>query len=459
MSNLESPAATPPARDARSACSGWMIRRRLRTAARALAPLLLAACAGARAGEGPAEAAGVAVGTRRLPAVFGDSWVFLRATVGGRPALLLFDSGAGSTMLSADLVARLGLAERGQRVTFGLGATAVRATTHAGTAVRVGDLALEVPLVLSWPDAELPTIGGERAVGIIGADLLRDHAVEVDWAAGVLAAWDSGAAPTARAGDESLSLAVVQSLPVVTLRAVAGGRGMQVPVIVDYGSSSALILDGGSDAGRRLAPQLREVRGRRMSGLGGTIDGPEGRLDTLALGGVALWGVPTFVDTAGLRTTSLADAQGLLGTELLRRYAVVLDYARGRLLLRAPDASRGAGPRRAPAPFCRNLSGVCVERLASGQLRVGHVEPRSPAARAGLVPGDQLLSLDGLSAAELWMLSDAEIDARLDQAGMAHVAEVRRGTTPAARGQQPLPPSSRARAPRAPPPMAVRWRT
>lgn len=431
------------------------LAHRARLLALAAACLVSGACGGARAPEVASPPA--ADGARRLPAAFGDGWVFLRATVGGRPALLLFDSGAGSTMLAPDLVARLGLARQGERVTFGLGMSAVRATAHAGTAVRIGDVVVEVPTVLSWADAELPSLDGERVTGIIGGDLLRAHAVEVDWSAAALTAWDSGAAPAARPGDETVPLAVVQALPVVTLRAVAGGRPVPVSAIVDYGSTAALVVDGASDAGRRLSTALRDVRGRRMGGVGGVVEGPEGRLDSLALGAQSFAGVPAFVDTAGLRTVGLADAQALLGTELLRRLTVVLDYAGGRMLLRA-DATRTGASRRT-APFCRNASGVCVERLASGQLRVGFVEPGLPAARAGLTAGDLLLSLDGLAASELFALSDAEIDARLDQPDMVHVAEVRRGAATPRRPATSPPPTGRSRLPRPAPPLAVRWRT
>jgi predicted metalloprotease with PDZ domain len=153
-----------------------------------------------------------------------------------------------------------------------------------------------------------------------------------------------------------------------------------------------------------------------------------------------------FVDTGGVRTVSLAGAQGLVGTELLRRLSIVLDYRRERAILRPT--------RRLQTPFCRNASGVCFERaVTTGAARVSFLEPRSPAARSGLTLGDVLISVDGIPVTEL---SDRDIDARFDQSGAVHTVEVRRGPQTAGR---PTTPTTRGRAaPRPPITVTVRWR-
>src|SRR5688572_4829066 len=55
----------------------------------------------------PADVVGSGAGIP-LPAVFTRYHVFIRATIGGAPALLLFDSGASATIFSPRLVHRLG---------------------------------------------------------------------------------------------------------------------------------------------------------------------------------------------------------------------------------------------------------------------------------------------------------------------------------------------------------------
>lgn len=420
----------------------------LRRLATAPLSLLLAACVAAAAcASGGRRSPSVATGVR-LPSVFSESYVFLRAHIGGQPALLLFDSGAGATVLLPEVVARLGLAERGRRLTFGLGGTAPQARTYEGVRIGIGTDSVVVPAIMSWPEAELPSYGVERAVGVIGADLLLARVVEIDWVGATVTAWDTATVLRAGSTDDVVPLAVSHSLPVLAVRTHTGVRVDTVPMVVDYGSSAALILDGSAEAGRRIAPGMRDVRMRRLIGVGGAVDGPEGRVDSVGVGRQRIRSPLAFIDTAGVRSVSLAGAQGILGTELLRRFSVVLDYTRGRAIFRPT--------RRVMAPFCRNASGVCFDRTSTSLPRVAFVDQSSPAGRAGLLTGDILVTLDGVAVSEL---ADRDIDARLDQTGVSHVAEVRRGMS--ATGVTSVtvsPQSARSRAPRPPATVLIRWR-
>jgi hypothetical protein len=413
-------------------------------------PLLLAACVAATAtacAAGGRRAPSVATGVR-LPSAFSESYVFLRAHIGGQPMLLLFDSGAGATVLLPEVVSRLGLAERGRRLTFGLGGTAPQARTYEGVTIRIGRDSIAVPAVMSWPDAELPSLGIERAVGVIGADLLLARVLEIDWIGSTVTAWDTSTVLRTGSADDVVPLTVSQSLPVLAVHTHTGVRVDTVPVVVDYGSSAALILDGSAEAGRRIAPAMRDVRTRRVIGVGGAVDGPEGRVDSIGLGRQRIRAPLTFIDTAGVRSVSLAGAQGMLGTELLRRFSVVLDYTRGRAIFRPT--------RRLTAPFCRNASGVCFDRTSTSLPRVAFVDQGSPAGRAGLLTGDILVTLDGAAASEL---ADRDIDARLDQSGVSHVVEVRRGASASGMtGVTVSPQAARQRAPRPPATVLIRWR-
>jgi hypothetical protein len=427
---------------------------RLRRATRFLLGLMALtvplACRTAGPSSAPASVtsgapAGAIAGGERLPALFSDNYVFLRGSIGGHPVLLLFDSGAGSMVLSQGLVARLGLAPRGQRVTFGLGTTAVQASVHAGMPVQIGSVVLRPTDILTWPDTDLPSLGAERAQGIVGAELLHARIVEVNWQEEALLSWDTSAVVPPRLLDESVRLDVVHSLPVVTLRTHARGRNDSLRVVLDYGSSGSLILDGNAEVARGIISNLREIRTRRVIGVGGSVDGPEGRLDSLTIGRQVMRFPLAFVDTSGVRTVSLAGAQGLVGTELLRRVSIVLDYRRELAILRPT--------RRLQFPFCRNASGVCFERtVTSNAPRVAYLEPRSPAGRSGLAVGDVLLAIDGIPVSEL---TDRDIDARFDLTGAMHTVEVRRGSQNHTRPTSP----TRGRPTSRPPiTVIVRWR-
>lgn len=369
----------------------------------------------------------VAVGEGMLlPAVFTRHHAFIRATVGGVPALLLFDSGASATILSPRLVRRLGLAYRGRYVAFGIGEPVTGASQYDGTDISMGPLAIRPSIVLSWSDAGFPMYGVTAPDGIIGYDLLRSYVVTVDVHGGRIIAYDSSSAPqTGRRGGEPLPLRVTNGLPVVDVDFFASAAtpviappiATTLPVVVDFGAGAGVQVT--RDAAQRLGfpARLRDARARQMVGIGGTVELLEGLADSVRIAGAAIPQAIVAADTTTVSSVALADAQGFIGTEVLRRFAVTLDYLRGRVIFEPNAALR--------APFCRNNAGLCVRTDVSARgAEVFFVDPGSPGARAGIRPGNLILAIDGTSVAQFTSL---EVDRLLDR-GPGAVLEVVRSS-------------------------------
>jgi hypothetical protein len=361
----------------------------------------------------PTDATGGASARGRvLPSAFTRQHVFLRAVVGGAPTLLLFDSGASATILSPRLVRRLGLAYRGRYTAFGIGEPVTGAGVYDGTTIQIGSLEIRPSTVLSWPDAAFPTYGGSAPDGVIGYDLLAASVVTVDVINDRVVAFDSvSGLPPARPGAQEVALRITHGLPVVQADVFASNRsGATAPaaaalsLVIDFGAGAGVQLSRGASERLGFPARLRETRMRQLVGIGGVVELLEGLTDSVRIAGAFIPGVVVAIDTAETSTVALADAEGFIGTEVLRRFAVTLDYARGRALFEPNALLR--------APFCRNAAGVCV-RTETGLrgAEVVHVEPGSPAARVGIRPRYLILGIDGTSIAQL---SVGEIDRLLD---------------------------------------------
>lgn len=97
-----------------------------------------------------------------------------------------------------------------------------------------------------------------------------------------------------------------------------------------------------------------------------------------------------------IRTASGAstpEPDGYLGNEFFRRFSVILDFARKRLLL-APNRNYG------DPPAAYGGTGLGLERQGA-DLTVIALVSNSPAANAGLCVGDRVVSLDGVPSAQL----------------------------------------------------------
>ena len=110
------------------------------------------------------------------------------------------------------------------------------------------------------------------------------------------------------------------------------------------------------------------------------------------------------------------EPDGLLCPDFLKRFNLTFDYPHLKMILEP-------GPRFADeAPF--DSSGTLIYREGQNPYRVFKVIPGSPAADAGLQPGDTVLEFDGRPASQLSM---GEIRAALQSAGRDCSLRIQRG--------------------------------
>lgn len=125
-------------------------------------------------------------------------------------------------------------------------------------------------------------------------------------------------------------------------------------------------------------------------GLTGPVNGYISRIDEIELGKYKLKNVITsFPDISYLKTQlNTTPRDGNLGIGLLKKFTVVLDYS-GKVMYIKP------GPY-FKQPFEHDMSGM--EYYFGGDdfdhLIIGRVEPDSPADNVGLLPGDEITSIN-----------------------------------------------------------------
>ena len=130
------------------------------------------------------------------------------------------------------------------------------------------------------------------------------------------------------------------------------------------------------------------------SGLGGDLRGYVGRTNYLTLDEFGFSGVITNyqviedIDQVGF----MNGRNGIIGNPLLSRFDIILDYINGKMYLRPNRTYK--------KKFNFDLSGlqVITSTKSKGNFTVYDVFPGTPASEAGIIPGDEILSINGLSA-------------------------------------------------------------
>ena len=140
-----------------------------------------------------------------------------------------------------------------------------------------------------------------------------------------------------------------------------------------------------------------------VGGIGGLTEQPVDRLPRIDFGPVKLEQVPTYLsrdEHGGL--AELLGADGIIGTEVLRRYTAIWNYPSGELILEPnvaiEEPYRHAAADRAGVYFI--AGGTALE-----EIRVDQVAAGGPAAQAGLRSGDILVEIDGVDASTLTLES------------------------------------------------------
>ncbi|HKE60675.1 MAG TPA: PDZ domain-containing protein, partial [Pyrinomonadaceae bacterium] len=139
----------------------------------------------------------------------------------------------------------------------------------------------------------------------------------------------------------------------------------------------------------------KTISDRSVAGLGGETHLLVGRANSFRLGHSVLPAALIYIsqDKAGALASS--DYEGVIGTEILKRFKVIFDYSRRRLILERNDHFRET--------LEYDMSGMSLRALGDDfrTFKIYQVLGDSPAGKAGLRVGDIIERIDVQPASQL----------------------------------------------------------
>ena len=310
------------------------------------------------------------------------------------PLNFMLDSGVNMAILTDPAVAdSLGLLRGQSYRVVGAGGESTGLLAHEIQGIRLSAGPVVAPnmrmLVLSEDVLNLSGYVGMPIHGILGSELFRSFVLDVEPDQHRLILSDPARyrAPRGRRWT-SLPLTIIANKAYLHVPVqVTDSLALPLRLVLDTGAGHALSLEAGS------APQLvvppRHLRAELGRGLTGFIRGYLGRISALQLGRYRLPAVLTsFPDSGQVHLRATVPRNGNVGFELLKRFSMVIDYPHQRLLLR-PNAQYHE-------PFEQDMCGL--DLIAAGpdfrRYVVLRVQPDSPAATAGLLVNDEIISIN-----------------------------------------------------------------
>lgn len=252
-------------------------------------------------------------------------------------------------------------------------------------------------LVLEQDYLELRNYLGTDVHGVLGYEIFSRFIVKVNYKEKVLTLMTPEKLHVNRKY-EKLPITIEDTKPYVQVGVVqANGEQKRLKLLIDSGASHGMLIEPASDSSLYIpSGNISCVVGR---GLGGEIRGKSGRVKELNMGRFTLEQVianypdpNSYVDTLKL---GRAFRNGTIGGEVLSRFTVIYDFSKEVVYLKKnADFKKG---------FYYNLSGLTLRAKGTqlNKFEVTDVRAASSSDKAGVMIGDEIVSVNGVLASEI----------------------------------------------------------
>jgi predicted aspartyl protease len=324
-----------------------------------------------------------------------DWIIYVPMTVNGAgPMPFVLDTGAGTfSALDQAVAESLGLPLTLVRRGGGAGEEQVEIHNTDSVTVALPGITFTDRLIFTIPLHRLDPHWGKTKDGLLGGDLLSTLVTRIDYENERIDFYDAAAYEYDGPG-ERIPLTIENNFLYLETEVLLYGNDDPIKAffLLDTGVRLTLFNSPFSMTHALPAQSPSTVEGVTGFGIGGVSRGIVGRVRGIRMGSVLIENpvVDFSTDTSG----ALAEEgfSGIIGADFLSRFHVVLDYKRSQMFLEKNN--------RFDAPHEFDMCGIrfVLDGERFELTKVFSIFEPSPAAEAGIQPGDIITKIDGREA-------------------------------------------------------------
>jgi len=262
-----------------------------------------------------------------IPLEIDNNIILMKVSVNGSwPLRFIFDTGASHTILHSRRGAELGLKPEEQVSGTATGGT-IEGSLTSGVSLKVAGAEVsnqQIGLIA------FPVPPGFEFDGVIGYDFIKEFVIEIDYLKKTMSLYDP---PTFRyrgTGEIVPMLVDGRRIPFVnTTISFEKGPPVEASLEVDTGADRTIIFSSPFVAKQRLVSRIAETTQGAGRGAGGEQKILVGKIKAARLGKF-LFGNPPVGLVLG---NDGKEGDGVIGGEIFRRFKLILDYSRQRMIL------------------------------------------------------------------------------------------------------------------------------
>jgi len=268
-----------------------------------------------------------------IPLEIDNNIILMRVSINdSKPLKFIFDTGASHSVINSGRAAELGLKAQGQ---FSGNATggAIQGSLIRGVSLSVPGAKVSNQLIASL---RFNTPPGFEFDGIVGYDFINQFIVEIDYQNKIMNLYNPRTYAYSGNGEVIPLLLAGRRTPLAYIKIILEGRAapIEAKLEVDTGADGTFVINSPFVEKQKL---LAAIPKTTQGGGVGVGDSEQkrliGRVKAVQLGRLVFDNPPVALsqDTEGAFASE--DNDGIIGGEIFRRFKMILDYSRKRMIL------------------------------------------------------------------------------------------------------------------------------